>query len=100
MKQFLGSFERLVLMSIVGGLSEGSQIQDKISSITGNQISAGAIYTTLGRLEAKKFITHTVAPSQPYRGGRARNIYSATDIARKHLAAFEKAVFKIKKKEV
>jgi PadR family transcriptional regulator PadR len=72
----LGEFEQLVLFTVLRLHEDASgvAIHDEIEKRTGRDVSPGAIYTTLGRLEERGFVRSVVcAPSA--RVGRPRKHY-------------------------
>lgn len=74
----LGEFEQLVLLAILR-LGDGAYavtITHEIESQAGQQVSIGAVYTTLNRLEEKGFLSSYRGESRPMRGGRPRRFYS------------------------
>ncbi len=81
MAELLGTFEQVVLLSVLGlgnqayGRSVLRQLQ---SAITGGAVSAGAVYATLDRLETKRLLSSRLAEGGPARGGRARRYYQLT----------------------
>lgn len=83
-KQFLGEFEELVLLAIMklGKEAYGVPIAQAIEDATGKRVSIGALYTTLSRLEEKKFISSWLGEKTEERGGRAKK-YFAVEIAGK-----------------
>lgn len=74
---YLGEFEQLVLFAVLR-LEEASgiAIHDEIEARTGRDVSPGAIYTTLGRLEERGLVTSVVMPPEPGRVGRPRKHYT------------------------
>jgi DNA-binding PadR family transcriptional regulator len=76
---YLGEFEQLVLFAVLrleeAGAS-GIAIHDVIEARTGRDVSPGAIYTTLGRLEARGLVTSEVLPAEPGKVGRPRKHYT------------------------
>lgn len=74
---YLGEFEQLVLFAVLR-LEEASgiAIHDEIEARTGRDVSPGAIYTTLGRLETRGLVSSTVLPPEPGRVGRPRKHYT------------------------
>jgi PadR family transcriptional regulator, regulatory protein PadR len=74
---YLGEFEQLVLFAVLR-LEEASgiAIHDEIEARTGRDVSPGAIYTTLGRLEARGLVTSEVLAQEPGRVGRPRKHYT------------------------
>ena len=73
----LGELEQVVLFAIVrlGGPSHGTTIVEEIEERTGKEVSPGALYTVLDRLETKGFVQSWIGDSTPERGGRRRKVY-------------------------
>ena len=73
----LGEFEQLVLFAILrlDQDASGVAIHDEILSRTGRDVSPGAIYTTLGRLEERGLVRSTVVETVAARVGRPRKQY-------------------------
>jgi len=74
---YLGEFEQLVLFAVLR-LEEASgiAIHDEIEARTGRDVSPGAIYTTLGRLEVRGLVSSEILPPEPGRVGRPRKHYT------------------------
>lgn len=72
-----GEFELLTLLAIaqLGGDAYGVTIRDELETRTSRTVTLGAIYKTLGRLEAKGLVVVTVAPPTSERGGRRKKLY-------------------------
>jgi PadR family transcriptional regulator, regulatory protein PadR len=73
----LGEFEQLVLFAVLR-LDEGASgvaIRDEIQKRTGRDVSPGAIYTTLGRLEERGLVRSIVMAAESGRVGRPRKHY-------------------------
>lgn len=73
----LGEFEMLVLLALLrlGNGAFGAAILREIRERTGREIAIGALYMTLGRLEAKKMICSYTGEPTHQRGGRRRKHY-------------------------
>lgn len=73
----LGEFEILVLTALVrlGPDAYGVSVRDEIEQRTGRSVSIGALYATLGRLEAKGLVSTRLGEATPERGGRAKKHY-------------------------
>jgi PadR family transcriptional regulator PadR len=71
---YLGEFEQLVLLALtrLGDDAYGVTIRDTLRERTGRDVSFGAIYSTLRRLEAKGLVTSSLGDPEPVRGGRAK----------------------------
>jgi DNA-binding PadR family transcriptional regulator len=56
----------------------GVPIQDELERLTGRTVTAGALYTTLVRLEAKGWLRSSMGDPTPERGGKAKRYFSIT----------------------
>jgi PadR family transcriptional regulator PadR len=76
----LGIFELLVLMAVRAGGEQayGVTIRQAVSSGRGREVSSGAVYTTLLRLERRGLVRSQVGDASESRGGRARRYYALT----------------------
>jgi PadR family transcriptional regulator PadR len=77
----LGEFEQVVLLAILRLQDEGAygvSIRAKIAAHTERDPTPGAIYTTLERLESKKFVKSSMGEATAERGGRAKRYYHVT----------------------
>ena len=70
----LGEFEQLILLAIVRLKDDayGATIRREIEERTGREITVGALYTALERLEKKGYVASAMSAPSPHRGGRAR----------------------------
>jgi len=73
----LGEFEQLVLLAIVrlGEGAYGVPIRREIARRTGRQVTVGALYSTLDRLEAKGYVSSWFGDPTAERGGRSRRYF-------------------------
>jgi PadR family transcriptional regulator PadR len=80
----MGEFEQLVLLAILrrGNDAYGMEIREEIEARTGREVSYGAVYTTLDRLERKGFVSFRLGESTPERGGRARKYFGVESAGR------------------
>ena len=76
----IGQFEQAVLVALVrlGKDAYGRAILNEVQSRLARDVSAGAVYATLERLEAKELVSSTLAPGTAIRGGRARRYFAPT----------------------
>lgn len=74
----LGEFEQLVLFAVLRLHEDASgvAIHDEIEARTGRDVSPGAIYTTLGRLEERGLVRSVVTTPASARVGRPRKHYT------------------------
>lgn len=76
-KDFLGHFEEIVLLTVMrlGANAYGAMIRQKVSEATERNVSIGAVYATLDRLERKGYIQSWQGEATPERGGRAKRYF-------------------------
>jgi PadR family transcriptional regulator PadR len=82
MAELLGTFEQIVLLAVLGLGDEayGRAVLRDVQLVSQHErtISAGAIYATLDRAEAKGLLSSRLQEGTPARGGRARRYYRVT----------------------
>lgn len=78
-KALLGELESLVLWAVVRLMPEASsaRIRSEVAERGGRELSRGAMYATLSRLERKGFLE--VGTPEPVAGQRARHHFTLTD---------------------
>ena len=88
-QQPLGEFEQLVLLATLrlGDTAYGVSIRHELETCAHRSTTAGALYTTLERLETKGLLTSRTGDPTPERGGRAKRFYTVTRTGRSRLAA-------------
>lgn len=69
-----GVFEQVVLLAVarLGDEGYGVTVRREIERRTGRDVSIGAVYATLRRLESKGWVASWTGEPRPERGGRAR----------------------------
>lgn len=69
--------EHIILLALVrlDGCAHGMIVRREIEQRTGRNISIGAVYATLERLEAKRYISSSTGDPTPERGGRAKRMF-------------------------
>ena len=97
----MGSFETTVLLALLrlGNRAYGMEVREEIERCTGREVSYGAVYTALDRLETKGLVSYRLGDSSPERGGRARKYFrvlaagrAALRDSREHLSTMWKGV--------
>lgn len=90
----MGEFEQLVLLALLrlDNDAYGMEVRKEIEKRTGREISYGAVYTTLDRLELKGYVAHRVGEATPERGGRAKKYFRALPEGRAALRATQHAL--------
>ena len=84
----LGELEHVVLLALARlGTEEayGMAIVDEIGDRTGRDVSVGAVYSALDRMERKGLLTSQVGDPTPERGGRARRFFALREPGREAL---------------
>lgn len=73
----MGEFEQLIMLAVLrlGEEAYGVRIRRAIEESTGRNVSAGAVYTTLSRLETRGFLSSRMGKSVPERTGQRRRYY-------------------------
>ena len=78
----IGQFEQTVLVALIrlGKDAYGRAILNEVQERLARDVSAGAVYATLERLEAKGLASSKLAPGTAIRGGRARRYFAPTGV--------------------
>ena len=73
-----GSFEQLVLLAVLRLRDQayGMTVRAELEKRTGQAVSLGAVYTTLERLETKRYVTSRASGGGPEREGRAKRFFT------------------------
>jgi DNA-binding PadR family transcriptional regulator len=97
MADLLGTFEQAVLLAILrlGQDAYGRAILRQVQVSLARSVVAGAVYTTLDRLEQRGFVTSKLAPGTAIRGGRARRYYLITAAGKRVLADAQRTLAKM-----
>lgn len=89
----LGEFEHIVLLALLrlGDRAYGVSVRKEIQSRTKRDVSIGAVYATLDRLQAKGYVDSSYGAPTPERGGRSKRHFritaqGATAVNRTHQA--------------
>ena len=74
---YLGEFELLVLLAVIriGADAYGVTIRDELERETSRELTLGAVYKTLRRLEQKGYLSIRIGAPTPERGGRRKKLY-------------------------
>ena len=79
-RDYLGEFEHLVVLAVLrlGSQAYGVTVRQEIESRTRREVSIGAVYATLDRLEAKGYVKSRLGDPTPERGGRSKRFFEVT----------------------
>src|SRR5271155_3767209 len=74
---YLGEFEHIVILALLrlADKAYGVTVRREIEARTGREVSIGAIYATLDRLEAKGYVNSRLGDPTPERGGRSKRFF-------------------------
>ncbi len=78
----IGEFEQLVLLAVLrlGDDAYGIAIRKELEASARRNVSRGALYKTLERLENKGLLTWEVSESTPQRGGLPRRRFGVSPL--------------------
>ena len=92
--KFLGEFEQFVLLAILK-LNEqayGARIRQLLADEIERDVSIGALYTTLERLEKKGMLTSQLGEASAERGGRAKKYFQVSGEGKRALNQSKSAI--------
>jgi PadR family transcriptional regulator, regulatory protein PadR len=91
----LGEFEQIVLLAVLRlGDDEayGMQVRREIAERTGRDVSIGAVYATLERLESKGLVRSATGEATAERGGKAKRLFAVTAQGKRAVEDSQRAV--------
>jgi PadR family transcriptional regulator PadR len=79
-RDYLGEFEHIVILALMrlGDRAYGVTVRQEIAARIGRDVSVGAIYATLDRLEAKDYVASRLGEPTAERGGRSKRFFRVT----------------------
>src|SRR6266852_4483978 len=79
-RDYIGEFEHIVVLALLrlSDRAYGVTVRQEIEVRIGREVSIGAIYTTLDRLEAKGYVKSQLGDPTPERGGRSKRFFRVT----------------------
>ncbi len=77
---FLGEFEQMVLLAVLQleGRAYGPNISEALETQAGRRVSRGALYSSLDRLQQKKFLRWRIEGGTSERGGQPKRRFEVT----------------------
>ena|SRR5271170_1601539 len=89
-RDYLGEFEHLILLALLRleDRAYGVSVRQEIELRTRREVSIGAVYATLDRLEAKGYVKSHRGEPTPERGGRSKRFFR---VAAKGVAAVNRS---------
>jgi PadR family transcriptional regulator, regulatory protein PadR len=81
----MGEFEEFTLLAVraLGEPTYGVPVQQFVERATGRNVSMGAIYAALDRLEQKGFVRSIRGEPSPMRGGKRKRLFEVTPVGLK-----------------
>lgn len=91
---FLGEFEQLVLLALIrlGDEAYGMAVRRELEDRAARDVSIGAVYATLDRLEEKGLVRSRLGESSETRGGRAKKCFTITGAGARALEKSQQAL--------
>ena len=91
---FLGEFEQLVLLALIRLEDEayGMAVRREIEERADRDVSIGAVYATLDRLEEKGLVKSRMGEPTDARGGKAKKCFTITGAGAKALERSQQAL--------
>ena len=79
-EKFLGEFEQITLLAVMrlGDGAYGTTVRQVLSDTINRDVTIGALYTTLERMEKKGLLESKMGEATPERGGRAKKYFKLT----------------------
>jgi DNA-binding PadR family transcriptional regulator len=79
-RDYLGEFEHIVVLALLRleDRAYGVTVRQEIELRTRREVSIGAVYATLERLETKGYVTSNQGDPTPERGGRSKRFFRVT----------------------
>ena len=96
-EETLGSLEHIVLLAVMrlGENAYGITVRRDIEEATGRDLSIGAVYATLTRLESKGFVKSSTGEPTAERGGRAKRYFRVTADGKRTLQSTQELIKKM-----
>ncbi len=76
----LGEFEEFTLLAVraLGDHTYAVPVQQFLEQTTGRDVSLGAVYASLNRLENKGYLRSSMGDATPQRGGKQKRLFEVT----------------------
>ncbi|MFZ0745582.1 MAG: PadR family transcriptional regulator [Terracidiphilus sp.] len=79
-RDYLGEFEHIIVLALLRleDRAYGVTVRQEIEIRTHREVSIGAVYATLDRLESKGYVKSHRGDPTPERGGRSKRFFKVT----------------------
>lgn len=93
-EKYLGEFEHLVLLAIIKLQHDayGTLLRELLADVIKRNVSIGALYTTLERMEKKGLVRSWLGEATNQRGGRAKKFYEVSTAGKNALKQTKRAL--------
>jgi DNA-binding PadR family transcriptional regulator len=93
-REYLGEFEQIVLLALLRleKNAYGVPIRREIEQRTKRDVSVGALYSTLDRLETKGYVASWFADPTSERGGRSKRFFRVEPLGLKAVRRSQQAL--------
>lgn len=90
MRNFLGEFEEIILLTIelLGEEAYGVAIKQEMESRLGRKVSIGALHTALQRMSDKGYVSSSFGEKTKARGGKPKKYFRVSELG---LVALDKS---------
>ena len=88
----LGELEEFALLAVCA-LKEGTYavpVQQSLEKYTGRNVTVGAVYAVLARLEQKGLVRSVLGDATPVRGGKRKRLFEPTDAGIREIQALRR----------
>ena len=96
-KPYLGEFEQLVLLAVLqlGDEAYAPNVSRLLDERAGREVSRGALYATLDRLERKRYVEWKIQAATSRRRGSRRRLFTVTPSGVEALAISRDALMRM-----
>ncbi len=79
-RDYLGEFEHIIVLALLRleDRAYGVTVRQEIELRTRREVSIGAVYATLDRLQTKGYVKSRLGDPTPERGGRSKRFFQVT----------------------
>src|SRR5580658_175255 len=79
-RDYLGEFEHIIVLALLrlADQAYGVTVRQEIELRTKREVSIGAVYATLDRMETKGYVKSRLGDPTPERGGRSKRFFRVT----------------------
>ena len=93
-RNYLGEFEHIIVLALLrlDDRAYGVTVRQEIELRAHRDVSIGAVYATLDRLERKGYVTSHRGDPTPERGGRSKRFFRVTGVGVEAVSRAQRAL--------